>query len=113
MTRERSCPKIPKSRPCLSSARSRSSNRSSSGSKKEKCRSMLQATLPAPSRSTCPKFEGLTDLTKLPRIRQLLLKPVHLLPRILLQTIEALAEIENGVLIAAFRASQLFPAHRG
>src|SRR5262249_43655546 len=64
--------------------------------------------------ATCSPDQLPPDLptSQRPQVRELLLHPPDLLPRVLLQAAEALAQIEQRVLVAALGAAQFLPRHR-
>src|SRR5262245_3134128 len=69
----------------------------------------------APSRTRKPRTRcgGAVSpaLAQRPQGRKLLLTAAEIPPRILLEAAEALAQIEHGILVAAFGAAELLPRH--
>src|SRR5246127_2382420 len=93
----------PASTPCRATTRSSS-----------RCRSDgVDQQAPAIGKTPVPLIPSADlPISQRPQIRQLLLHASDLLPWVLLQATEALAQIEQRVLVAALGAGELLPRHR-
>src|SRR4029453_4082496 len=73
------------------------------------CPATIRSSFPCRSEDA---FGASPALAQCPQIRKLLLHASDIAPGILLEAAETLAQIEHGVLVAAFGAAELLPRHR-